>query len=355
MTELLAEALELAAEINRVTPAGDNPAEDLGVIWDPMRRLVPFAAAWIGLLDTDQRRYTTVSSVGHDPVSRAYMESEELTELRKKLGLLQGCRPLRLQDAPPHTVELPCWSEHWWPTGFREGVAVPLVTPDGRHLGLLGLHTDTASQPTVEARDALGAIAHTITAVLDPMNSLAGLARLIHGATAAAAVDCRGAVTPLPGMAIDSLLTRCPDVVSTAVDGLTDRVRYMAFLYPVAADDGPEHYVRVTGLACPPGRSDDLAGLVVTSPPDDLCALTLRELVVLGLVIEGHANQGIADRLFITARTVAAHLEHIRTKLRAPTRTAAAVLAMRRGLYIPYRLIDVRTGTSRVVAVTTGG
>jgi DNA-binding CsgD family transcriptional regulator len=346
VTELLGTALELAAEINRVTPASDVPAEALVFMWDPMRRVVPFAAGWIGSLDADQRCYTTVTSAGHDRDGRAYMESEELTELRKKGGLLQRRRPMRLRDAPPHTAELPCWSEHWWPAGFREGLAVPLVTQDGRHLGVLALHTDTVTQPTAEARDVLGAITPTITAVLDPTNSLAGLARLVYGATAAVVVDRRGTVAPLPGMATDPLLTRCPGVVPTAVDGLTERVRHTAFLCPVRADDRQERYVRVTGLACPPSTPDDLLGLVLISPPGDLCALTHRELVVLGLVIEGHANQGIAARLSITARTAAAHLEHIRAKLRAPTRTAAAVLATRRGLYIPFRLVDVRTGTA---------
>jgi len=209
---------------------------------------------------------------------------------------------------------------------------------------MLVLHTDTVTQPTAEARDAIGAIAPTITAILDPMNSLFGLARLVYGTAAAVVVDRRGTVAPLPGMASDSLLTRCPGVVSTAVDGLTDRIRHTAFLCPVRADDGQARYVRVTGLACPPGTPDDLVGLVLISSPGNLCALTHRELVVLGLVIEGHANQGIAARLSITARTAAAHLEHIRAKLRAPTRTAAAVLALGRGLYIPYLPIDVRTG-----------
>jgi DNA-binding CsgD family transcriptional regulator len=134
--------------------------------------------------------------------------------------------------------------------------------------------------------------------------------------------------------------------VSTAVDALTDRVRHTAFLCPVRTEEDQDRYARVTGLACPPGTSEDLVGLVVISPPGDLFGLTRRELVVLGLVIEGHANQGIAARLSITARTAAAHLEHIRAKLRAPNRTAAAVLAMRRGLYIPDRLIEwcVRAG-----------
>lgn len=346
MTELLAVALELVAEINRVTPASDDLAEDLAFMWDPMKRIVPFAAGWIGTLDAAQRCYTTVTSAGHDPDSRAYMESEELTELWKKGGLLQRRRPLRLRDAPPHSAELPCWSEHWWPAGFREGLAVPLVTRDGRHLGVLAIHTDTVTQPTAEARDVMGAIAPMITAVLDPMNSAAGLARLVSGATAAVVVDRRGTVAALPGMATDPLLTRCPGVVLTAVDSLTDQVRHTAFLCPVRADDGRERYVRITGLSCPPSAPDDLVGLVLISPPGNLWALTHRELVVLGLVIEGHANHGIAARLFITERTAAAHLEHIRAKLRAPTRTAAAVLAMRRGLYIPYRLIDVQTGAA---------
>jgi len=346
MTELLAVALELAAEISQVTPAGNDQAQDLAFMWDPMKRVVPFAAGWIGTLDADQRCYTTVTSVGHDRDSRGYVESEEVTELRKKVGLLQRRRPMRLWDAPPHTAELPCWSEHWWPAGFRGALAVPLVTQDGRHLGVLALHTDTVTQPTAEARDVIGAIAPTITAVLDPMNSLAGLARLIYGATAAVVVDRRGTVAPLPGMATDPLLTECPGVVRTAVDGLNHRVRHTAFLFPVRADDGQERYVRVTGLGCPSSTSDDLVGLVLISPAGDLCTLTHRELVVLGLVIEGHANQGIAARLSITARTAAAHLEHIREKLRAPTRTAAAVLATRRGLYIPYRLLDARIGTA---------
>jgi DNA-binding CsgD family transcriptional regulator len=346
VTELLAVALELAAEINRVTPAGNDPANDLAFLWGPMKRVVPFAAGWIGTLDADRRRHITVTSVGHDRDSRAYMESEELTELTKTCGLLQRRRPLRLRDAPPHTAELPCWSEHWWPAGFRGGLAVPLVTQDDRHLGVLALHTDTVTQPTAEARDVIGVIAPTITAVLDPVNSLAGLTRLVHGATAAVVVDRRGTVAPLPGMATDPLLTGSPGIVSTAVDGLNDRVRHTAFLCPVPADDSQERYVRVTGLACPPNTPGDLVRLVLISPPGDLCALTHRELVVLGLVIEGHANQGIATRLSITARTAAAHLEHIREKLRAPTRTAAAVLAARRGLYIPYRLVGVRARTA---------
>lgn len=61
------------------------------------------------------------------------------------------------------------------------------------------------------------------------------------------------------------------------------------------------------------------------APPYDL---TVRELEVLTLVAAGLTNPGIADRLGTTRRTVATHIEHLLTKLDAPTRTAAAALAL---------------------------
>jgi DNA-binding NarL/FixJ family response regulator len=60
--------------------------------------------------------------------------------------------------------------------------------------------------------------------------------------------------------------------------------------------------------------------------------LSDRELEVLGLVAEGRSNQAIAERLFITERTVEKHVKSIMTKLRLPAspddhRRVLAVLA----------------------------
>jgi len=71
---------------------------------------------------------------------------------------------------------------------------------------------------------------------------------------------------------------------------------------------------------------------------DPLAVLTHREREVLGLVAEGLSNRGIATRLFITDRTVEAHVKRIFTKLRLDAspeshRRVLAVLAyLRAGL-----------------------
>jgi DNA-binding NarL/FixJ family response regulator len=63
-----------------------------------------------------------------------------------------------------------------------------------------------------------------------------------------------------------------------------------------------------------------------------LDALTQRELEVLGLMAEGRSNQAISTRLFITDKTVEAHVRAIFTKLTLPAasddhRRVLAVLA----------------------------
>jgi len=69
-------------------------------------------------------------------------------------------------------------------------------------------------------------------------------------------------------------------------------------------------------------------------PEEEAPALTDREMEVLRLAAQGLTNYDIAQRLYISVRTVEAHLTHIYNKLDVGSRTEAAVFALRQG-WIP--------------------
>ena len=54
--------------------------------------------------------------------------------------------------------------------------------------------------------------------------------------------------------------------------------------------------------------------------------LSVREREVLALVSDGRSNREIGAALFIDPRTVEKHVEHIRAKLGARSRTQAAAV-----------------------------
>ncbi len=62
---------------------------------------------------------------------------------------------------------------------------------------------------------------------------------------------------------------------------------------------------------------------------DDI--LTEREIEVLKLASRGLNNQEIANDLFLSLRTVQAHLGHIFNKLKVSSRTEAVVRALKEG------------------------
>jgi len=61
-------------------------------------------------------------------------------------------------------------------------------------------------------------------------------------------------------------------------------------------------------------------------------ALTTREVEVLRLLAEGNRNLEIAERLFVSEKTIKAHVQHIMEKLGAKDRTQAVAVGIRRGI-----------------------
>ena len=106
-----------------------------------------------------------------------------------------------------------------------------------------------------------------------------------------------------------------------------------------------ESYDRVAGLligaddyVAKPYAADELLARVRTllrrnrRPARSARGLTARELEVLTLLAEGLAPDEIAARLYISARTVGTHVEHVFRKLDVRTRAQAVAVAFREGL-----------------------
>ena len=73
----------------------------------------------------------------------------------------------------------------------------------------------------------------------------------------------------------------------------------------------------------------------VTAPTqrhDPAADLTEREMEVLRLIAQGYPNAKIGDELYITERTVKAHVSNLLGKLHLSDRTQAAIYAWREGL-----------------------
>ncbi|MFL5871383.1 MAG: response regulator transcription factor [Solirubrobacterales bacterium] len=60
--------------------------------------------------------------------------------------------------------------------------------------------------------------------------------------------------------------------------------------------------------------------------------MTRREIDVLVLLARGLSNKEIAQRLVITPKTAANHVEHIYAKIDASSRAAASLFAVQHGL-----------------------
>jgi ATP/maltotriose-dependent transcriptional regulator MalT len=77
-----------------------------------------------------------------------------------------------------------------------------------------------------------------------------------------------------------------------------------------------------------------LESLLKKPRPKSAGPLTTRELEVLLLVASGKSNRAIADRLYISEKTVARHLNNIFTKLDLPSRSAATAYAYQHDLVV---------------------
>ncbi|MEU7133447.1 helix-turn-helix transcriptional regulator [Streptomyces sp. NPDC046261] len=214
------------------------------------------------------------------------------------------------------------------PLGVEDGVAQCLFAADGRYVGILNVSTTRSrcDQPAVRAVMTL--LGECLAAVADP---------LLGPRSSGGPAGPGDAVGSSCAVLVPEDEDAAPVVVSgEPLPGLTEAGSPLAALLRRAAARraGP-----ATVLVPYRQRTLELhltrqaAGTVVVcrtvARPS---ALSPRELEVLAELTQGRTNREIADRLFLSPRTVATHIEHILAKLDVPNRAAAAGRAVAWGL-----------------------
>jgi DNA-binding CsgD family transcriptional regulator len=325
------DAAHIVREVSRIAAMPGSPAERAAALLEPLHRLLPFDGAWLALRDDARRGHRSLVSSGCDRRTAAYLDGPVLVDEIEQLGMTRSPVPLRVADFPVPVAELRSWAECLLPAGFREGLGLCLFAPGGRHVGFLGLFTDSPAAPSEAARDLLAALGPALAHAVDPLRSAAAAAGTVHSATAGVILTRSRGTVALPGLPGHDALRPDTPLLAAAPE-LLDGPR-TSFLVPDATEPGS--LLRVTLLDVPDDAPFDLRAIVVLSPCGEVQGLTRRELEVLGLVIAGLGNADAARRLVVTQRTIATHIEHILVKLDAGSRALAAVRAQRRGLYVP--------------------
>jgi len=310
----------IAATLARIAASADPLPVRGATMLAALRTAVPFDAAWLGAVDRDGAGCVCLASIDVDDAA-----AELLAERAAAGGREDHSRGERHPSSWPDRVDV---------VGYRTSLVVDLMARGGRRVGAIALlHRRT--EPPTHTRRRLAELAPVLALGVDPMRSLVATAHMVQGVEAGTVLHDDGSTEPLPGLSGNPLLEAGSVPVAIARRHLAEGVRYTSFLWPLGGPHAPDGHGRITVMAPSVDLPTGLVGLVVVSRVGDLCGLTPRELEVMGLVVDGRANREIARTLVVSPRTVAAHLEHVLTKLDATSRTQAAVRAERAGLYVP--------------------
>jgi DNA-binding CsgD family transcriptional regulator len=341
-----ARAQRVLTDVAGIATSSASTAERARAIVESLLREFRHEAGVLTLFDPETGRHVPLVNDGYDSRVARHMDGPSFAADIEQVGL-HGHVVFRGCDLPVPQETVYVWGEFLYPAGFREGIGVGLFTSDDRYLGMLTLNKTDPRPDSDATRTLFVRLGPLIADAVDPLRNITSMASVVAGAVAGVVVTRAGAILSMPGLPGHPALAAGSAVLTAAIARQVT-APYVTFLSPVPGPTPATGLVRVTGLAVPVQVPSHLVGAVLVSPPPtDLHDLTRRELEVLGALTEGWSNARIAAVLAVTERTVAAHVEHIKLKLAAPSRTVAAVRAARQGIYIPVELSRVGPNPAR--------
>jgi hypothetical protein len=331
------------SEITGIAAAPGRVGERAQALLEPLRRVLPCAAAWIAVRDPVTRRHVSVGTAGDTGPLASYFAQPDADDELERLGLNRRRPPMRASDLPVPLAETRAWGEYLLPAGFRDGIAVGLFSADGRHLGFLSLLTDDPADSTAAHAGLVAALRPLLALAIDRLPSLGAVARLTGDAVAGAVLTHDGRPLPLPGLADHPQLAPGSPVLSVARAYLTAPGAHASFLAPAPAPepapDPAGALVRITVLDCRDDTPDHLAAVVLVRDAD-LAGVRSEDLNVLGALLDGWPDERIAARFPGVA--VAERVDRVAERLALSSRPRVLLHAAREGLFVPPPLWPVQ-------------
>ncbi|MEV5545881.1 LuxR C-terminal-related transcriptional regulator [Streptomyces sp. NPDC052309] len=325
------DVLDAALRVRRAaTETSGRSGGDAGDVLEALSGVIDYAHASLSRWDPLHRRHETLAS-SYPPDTTAYIETRlhddpVFSTIRRRDG-----SPLWLRDVPgPVRLTSPGFREELQPLGIEDGVAHCLFSPDGRYVGVLNVSTRRVQQRRHPARAVVPLLTECLAWVADPVTGTgADPAAEADGSAAAvcavALADGRPtAPAPISGSVPPELADADSPLTRLVRDAVTRRSLPATLLVPL---EGRLLELRLTRR--------NASTVVVCREVACPAGLSPRELQVLAELTHGRTNREIAERLFVTPRTVATHIEHILTKLTLPNRAAAAGRAASWGVEPP--------------------
>jgi hypothetical protein len=316
------------AEIAALPVSVEQRAQD---VLEALRRVVPYAAAWMAVRDPETRQHRPVATEGDtEPLARYFTLPEADDEL-EQLGLNRLRPPMCASDLPAPLTEIHAWGEYLLPAGFRDGFAMGLFSADGRHLGFISLLTDDPAERTTAYSGIVETLRPLLAQAIDRMPSLAAVARLTGDAVGGVVLTRAGATLPLPGLPDHPLLAPGSVVPAVASEHLTGPGAHASFLCPFAGAAG--ELVRITVLDCRDQPPDHLSAVVLVRRRVDPQGLQLADLQVLGALLYGWRVKQVATAF--PGPPLAARLHRMAAQVQARSPGHLLLHAAREGCYVP--------------------
>jgi hypothetical protein len=318
----------LRAEMARIAASAGSVEQRADALLGCLRRVVPYAAAWIGVRDPETRRHRRVGSDGDTEPLVRYFAMPEADDEVEALGLNRFRPPVPASALGVPLAETRAWGEYLLPAGFDDGVAMALVTDDGRHLGFLSLLTADPAPRTASYSGVLADLRPIIAEALDRLPSFAAAAQLTGDAVGGIVITRTGRRVRVPGLPTHPLLDGGSAALAVARRYAAAPGTVASFLSPWAGT-----LVRLSVLDCRDETVDHLSALVLVRPAGDALHLSPSDLRLLGALVEGWGDDLIRACLGLSDPAESA--DELARRLALPSTGALVQHAAREGLYVP--------------------